>query len=360
MVFVIYFYLGKRHLVKLARWWLVFASVCFYSYWNIDYVPLLLSSIGWNYTFGKLLQRGVYGKVLLALGIGGNISLLGYYKYAGFFIETYNAVGGFAYDVPQIILPLGISFFTFTQTAYLIDVYRGETKRCEGGTFGAYMLFVTIFPHLIAGPIINYRDMMPQFFRLRNYVLNYRNLAVGIAFFAMGLFKKVCLADKLSPWVAAVFSNADSVGFIEAWVGAIAYTYQLYFDFSGYSEMAIGLGLMFNLHFPTNFNSPYKAHSIIDFWRRWHMTLGSWVKNYLYIPLGGNRQGELKKMRNLFVSMVLIGFWHGAGWTFILWGALHGFFLMVNHIWRRAGISLPNLLCWGLTFICVVICWVFF
>lgn len=240
-------------------------------------------------------------------------------------------------------------------------MFTEETQRIPlGGALDSYVLFVTIFPHLIAGPIINYRDMMPQFCRLRNFVLNYRNLALGIALFTMGLFKKVCLADKLSPWVASVFSHADSVGCLEAWSGAIAYTYQLYFDFSGYSEMAIGLGLMFNLHFPTNFNSPYQASSIIDFWRRWHMTLGSWVKNYLYIPMGGNRHGELKKMRNLFIAMLLIGFWHGAGWTFILWGALHGFFLMINHQWRRTRIVLPKVLCWSLTFLCVVICWVFF
>lgn len=202
--------------------------------------------------------------------------------------------------------------------------------------------------------------MMPQFYRLRNFVINYRNLALGIALFSMGLFKKVCVADKLSPWVADVFSRASSVGFIEAWTGALAYTYQLYFDFSGYSEMAIGLGLMFNLHFPMNFNSPYQSKSIIDFWRRWHMTLGSWVKTYLYIPLGGNRHGELCKMRNLFVAMLLIGLWHGAGWTFVLWGALHGVFLMINHQWRRLGKPLPSMLAWSITFICVVICWVFF
>ena len=359
-VFLVYFSLANRHLVKLARLWLALASLFFYGYWNVAYVPLLLASIGWNYIFGKLILRGWHAKVFLALGIIGNLTLLGYYKYAGFFVETLNDLAGFGYDVPHIILPLGISFFTFTQTAYLVDVYRGDTKNSSGGALDSYVLFVTIFPHLIAGPIINYRDMMPQFCRLRNFVLNYRNLALGIALFTMGLFKKVCLADNLSPWVASVFSHAGSVGCLEAWSGAIAYTYQLYFDFSGYSEMAIGLGLMFNLHFPTNFNSPYQARSIIDFWRRWHMTLGSWVKNYLYIPMGGNRHGELKKMRNLFIAMLLIGFWHGAGWTFILWGALHGFFLMINHQWRRTGIVLPKILCWTLTFLCVVICWVFF
>lgn len=360
IVFFIYFGLAKLRYVELARGWLALASLFFYGYWDMTYVPLLLISIGWNYMFGQLLLKKIYNeKFLLIVAIGGNLALLGYYKYTGFFVETVNAMSGFSYEIPHIILPLGISFFTFTQTAYLVDVYRGETQKIWGA-FSSYLLFVTIFPHLIAGPIINYRDMMPQFYRLRNFVIDYRNLAAGIALFSMGLFKKVCVADKLSPWVAGVFSHADSLSIAEAWTGAIAYTYQLYFDFSGYSEMAIGLGLMFNLHFPTNFNSPYQSRSIIDFWRRWHMTLGGWVKNYLYIPLGGNRHGELCKMRNLLVSMLLIGLWHGAGWTFVLWGGLHGLFLMINHQWRRLEIKLPMLLSWSITFLCVVICWVFF
>ena len=249
------------------------------------------------------------------------------------------------------------SFFTFTQTAYLVDIYRRETKN---HSFLTYCEFVTIFPHLIAGPIINHKEMMPQFTSAKNFLIDYRNVAMGLCLFTMGLFKKVVIADKLSPWVADIFSRADSLTFLEAWIGAISYTFQLYFDFSGYSEMAIGLGLMFNLKLPQNFNSPYQARSIIDFWRRWHMTLGGWVKDYLYIPMGGNRNGEWKKMRNLFVSMLIIGLWHGAGWTFVFWGGLHGFFLMVNHQWRRLGISLPKFINWGLTFLCVVICWVFF
>lgn len=276
-------------------------------------------------------------------------------------METINAVLGFSYDIPHILLPLGISFFTFTQTAYLVDAYRGEARGLGGGTFLHYLLFVTIFPHLIAGPIINYRDMMPQFVRLRNFVPDYRNLSLGLTLFIVGLFKKVCVADQISPWVADVFGRTATLSVLEAWVGAVGYTYQLYFDFSGYSEMAIGLGLMLNLKFPVNFDSPYQARSVIDFWRRWHMTLGAWVREYLYIPMGGNRDGEGRKLRNLFVCMLLIGLWHGAGWTFVFWGALHGICLVVNHGWRKnANIQLPSLVCWGLTFICVVACWVFF
>ena len=197
--------------------------------------------------------------------------------------------------MPNIILPLGISFFTFTQTAYLVDTYHGEIKDTS---FLTYCEFLTIFPHLIAGPIIHHKDMIPQFTKLQNFVINYKNIAMGLTLFIIGLFKKQVIADKLSPYVVNVFEHADSLSFIEAWVGAIGYTFQLYFDFSGYSEMAIGLGLMFNLKFPLNFDSPYKSTSIIEFWRRWHMTLGFWVKNYIYISLGGNRCGELRKNFN--------------------------------------------------------------
>ncbi len=284
--------------------------------------------------------------------------LLGYFKYLDFFLETANDIIGYSYyELPHIILPLGISFFTFTQTAYLIDAYRGDTKN---RSFLTYCEFVTIFPHLIAGPIINHKEMIPQFIADKTFRINYQNISTGMVIFIMGLFKKVMIADNLSPIVSSVFSRPDDITFVEAWIGALSYTFQLYFDFSGYSEMAIGLGLIFNLTLPINFNSPYQSTNIIDFWRRWHMTLGVWVKNYLYIPLGGNRHGELNKMRNLFMSMVIIGFWHGAGWTFVLWGALHGIYLMINHQWKRLNISLSRHLSWLITFTCVTIAWVIF
>ncbi len=321
-------------------------------------MPLLVASIGFNYCIGRRIEDSERGKGWLTLGIVGNLLLLGVFKYTGFFLNTVNAVAGVVvFEVPQIVLPLGISFFTFTQTAYLVDVYRRETRN-EG--FLTYCEFVTIFPHLIAGPIINHKKMMPQFTAAENFVINYENVAKGICLFTMGLFKKVILADYLSTWATDAFIKPDLLTFLEAWIGALGYTFQLYFDFSGYSEMAIGLGLMFNLKLPMNFNSPYQATSMIDFWRRWHMTLGEWVRDYLYIPLGGNRAGELRKMRNLFVAMLLIGLWHGASWTFVFWGALHGVFLVINHQWRRTGISLPKIVNWGLTFLCVVVCWVFF
>lgn len=358
LVFFVFFGAAKYCKTHVATFWLVLASFFFYGWWDYRYVPLLFASICFNYWIGGQIRRGHGRKGWLTVGIIGNLSLLGYFKYTGFFLSTINVLTGSAvFDVPHIILPLGISFFTFTQTAYLVEEYRGEAAP---HSFLTYCEFVTIFPHLIAGPIIRHRDMLPQFSDEKNYAVDYKNIAYGITLFSIGLFKKTVIADYLSPWAGEVFSRADSLTFFEAWIGAISYTFQLYFDFSGYSEMAIGLGLMFNLRFPVNFNSPYQATSIIDFWRRWHMTLGLWVKDYLYIPMGGNRSGELGKMRNLFLSMLLIGLWHGAGWQFVFWGGTHGLLLMINHRWRRLKIQLPKIINWGLTFLCVTVCWVFF
>ena len=352
------FFLTARYVShRAATLLLVAASFTFYGYWDIRYVPLLFTSILFNYFMGKNIGETSRKKLWLIIGLTGNIALLGYFKYTDFFIATINDLSGNAFDLPNIILPLGISFFTFTQSAYLVDVYRNEAAKHD---FLTYCEFVTIFPHLIAGPIISHKEMLPQFTSEKTFHVNIENVALGLTLFVMGLAKKVLIADNLAPIVNKVFSMADNLTFFEAWIGALSYTFQLYFDFSGYSEMAIGLGLMFNLKFPVNFNSPYQAQSMIDFWRRWHMTLGQWVKDYLYVPMGGNRDGEFTKMRNLFVSMLLIGLWHGAGWTFILWGGLHGVFLMVNHCWRRLKINLPGVVNWGLTFMCVVVCWVFF
>ena len=344
---------GKRILPAV---WMVIMSLVFYSYWDMSNLPILICSILLNYLFGKYLEYAK-SKIVLCLGVALNISLLAYYKYANFFLENIYFVVGETYSFISITLPLGISFFTFTQIAYLVDVYRGDTKN---DSFITYCEFVTIFPHLIAGPIINHRKVMPQFMELRNYVVNYDNIALGIAIFSMGLLKKVVLADQLSPWVADVFNRTQNLSFLEAWAGALSYTYQLYFDFSGYSEMAFGLGMMFNICLPINFNSPYQSCSIIDFWRRWHISLGDWVKNYIYIPLGGNRNGRYRKLINLFLAMLIMGLWHGAGWTFVAWGGLHGSLLIINHVWRQSGFVLPQMVNWGLTFLSVLVCWVFF
>lgn len=358
ITFVVFFILGHKGKKKIGTMWLVLTSFFFYGFWDIKYIPLLFASICFNYLVGLQLENNNGSKGWLSFGIIINIILLGYFKYTDFFIGTLNDVAGTdIFDLPHIVLPLGISFFTFTQTAYLIDAYRGEAKN---ESFLTYLEFVTIFPHLIAGPIINHREMIPQFVADRTFHINYKNIAMGLTIFTLGLFKKVFIADKLAEYANEAFSHAYLLNCIEAWTGALGYTLQLYFDFSGYSEMAIGLGLIFNLKMPINFDSPYQARSIIEFWRRWHMTLGLWVKKYLYIPMGGNRYGEIRKMRNLFFSMLIIGLWHGAGWTFVLWGGLHGVLLIINHGWRRLGIDLPAVLSWGLTFLCVMICWVFF
>lgn len=356
-----FFSLTRWRLTQVALAWLVVASLAFYSYWSIAYLPLLLISIVINYQVGKRISKSGLGskeaKNLLWAGICFNLALLAYYKYANFFINSVEQVLNTNWSIPQIILPLGISFYTFTQTAYLVDAYRGETKNYN---FLTYSLFVTFFPHLISGPILHHSDTIPQFYRLRNLVFSHKAMAVGVTWFTLGLFKKVIIADTVAPWVNPVFSNASAVSFLEAWVGAVSYTLQLYFDFSGYSDMAVGLGLMLNIQLPINFNSPYKATSIIDFWRRWHITLSNFLRDYLYIPLGGNRRGAVQRYINLLITMLLGGLWHGAGWTYLVWGGLHGLYLCINHGWRKLGKSLPKFLAWAITFIAVLISWVLF
>ena len=346
IVFCGYFVLAKYRYTKVATVFLMVASLSFYAYWDIHYLPLLLLSIIFNYRIGCYIER-YRKKILLAIGIGVNFLLLGYFKYTVFLLVSLNDILQTEFIVPNIVLPLGISFFTFTQTAYLIDAYRGETK---GYSFWTYGLFVTIFPHLIAGPIIYHRDMIPQFSRLRNFVINYRNIAIGLTFFSIGLFKKTIIADGIAPWANYAFSHVAGLSFFEAWVGTIAYMLQLYFDFSGYSEMAIGLGLLFNFKFPINFYSPYKALSFIDFWRRWHITFSTYLRNYLYIPLGGNRRGKIRQFSNIFLTFLLGGLWHGAGWNYILWGCMHGVFIMINHLWKAFGRPLSPFISWNLTF----------
>jgi len=264
-----------------------------------------------------------------------NLGVLAYYKYANFLVENFNALAGTHLAPGHIALPLAISFFTFTQIAYLVDAFHGVTKEYN---FRWYLLFVSFFPHLIAGPIVLYRSLMPQFAKRETWRFNAENFAGGLSLFAFGLGKKTLLADALAPIANAVFGavgQGGAPGAFTAWAGALAYTFQLYFDFSGYSDMAIGLGLMFNVRFPLNFNSPYKARDLIDFWRRWHITLSQFLRDHLYIPLGGSRCSPVRRYANLFLTMLLGGLWHGAGWTFIVWGALHGAYLIVNHAWLR-------------------------
>ena len=321
----VFFALGRiSH--ALAAGWLVAASLFFYAWWSPAYVGLLLGSVLFNYAMGRTLARAhASGAVRaarrgLALAVGCNLALLAYYKYMNFFLANVDALRGSPVHHLDIILPLGISFFTFTQIAFLVDTFQGKVKEYK---FVHYTLFVTYFPHLIAGPILHHAEMMPQFAQRRVYRPNARYLAAGLTIFCIGLCKKVLIADEIAVYVAPVFGAAAegrAVGLADAWLGALAYTLQLYFDFSGYSDMAIGLSKMIGVRLPLNFASPYKAVNIIEFWRRWHMTLSRFLRDYLYIPLGGDRKGAARRYLNLLATMVLGGLWHGAGWTFIVWG----------------------------------------
>jgi alginate O-acetyltransferase complex protein AlgI len=349
--------------------WLGLCSLFFYAWWDYRYLPLLLSSVCVNYLAGGFIARHArtrQSKLAMAAAVAANLAVLAYYKYADFFLSSAMAVLHRDWPGLGIILPIGISFFTFTQIAFLVDAYEGKVKEYR---FVNYLLFVTYFPHLIAGPVLHHKEMMPQFEEARTYRLNSANLAFGMSIFAIGLAKKVLLADNLAGYAAPVFMpQADAPSLFAAWGGVLAYTFQLYFDFSGYSDMAIGLSLLFGVRLPLNFNSPYKAINISDFWRRWHMTLSRFLRDYLYIPLGGNRHGEARRQLNLLTTMLLGGLWHGAGWNFVIWGGLHGVFLGIHNTWRSASQKLPwhlparpaRVLSVGLTFLCVVLAWVYF
>ncbi|MGC2425141.1 MAG: MBOAT family protein [Nitrospirota bacterium] len=356
-----YFLLNRYGLYKLSNLWLAACSLGFYSWWNISYLPLLCGSIIFNYFTGTSLSRmpagSRYRRALLVIGICGNVALLAYFKYMDFFITNVNAF--FRMDMPllRIVLPLGISFFTFTQIAFLADCHRGE---CREYSFFNYVLFVTFFPHLIAGPIIHHKEMMPQFESLENKRLDYKNLSAGLFLFSVGLFKKVVIADRLAPFAAKGFDSGGALTFVDGWTAALAYTFQIYFDFSGYTDMAIGAAMMFNVFLPPNFNSPYKALSVRDFWRRWHITLSRFLRDYIYIPLGGSRAGKSRTHFNVILTFFIGGLWHGAGWTFLIWGLLHGAALSVQRLWEETGVKLNKYLSWTLTFLFVVVTWVFF
>ncbi|WED41916.1 MBOAT family O-acyltransferase [Legionella cardiaca] len=346
--------------------YLFVASLLFYSYWNTVYLPFLLLSITFNYVISSHLERH---KSFLYLGIIINVAILIYFKYSQFILANVHYLLNIPFQTTEFDLPLGISFFTFTQIAFLVDRYRQEVPKPALTDYG---LFVTFFPHLMAGPILHHKEIMPQFKVRKAGLFKWSNLAVGLSWFSIGLFKKAILADSLSPFVTKIFLAAETgnISFIEAWAGSLAYTFQLYFDFSGYSDMAIGLAAIFGITFPLNFNSPYKAVNLIDFWRRWHMTLSRFLRDYIYIPLGGNRRGTSRRYINLVVTMLIGGIWHGASWTFILWGFLHGIYLLVNHAWLslKANFVTPlfknswlsKLSAKLVTFIAVIIGWVFF
>jgi D-alanyl-lipoteichoic acid acyltransferase DltB (MBOAT superfamily) len=317
-----------------------------------------------NYATGRSLnntcknkRKGFSKKSILIFGIVFNLSLLGYFKYTDFLIENFNLAFNSNAELLNLALPLAISFFTFQQIAYLVDSYRQETKEYD---FLNYALFVTFFPQLIAGPIVHHKEMMPQFAKTRNKVKNYRNIAMGLFIFSIGLFKKVVIADTFAIWATQGFDVATTLNLFEAWATSLSYTFQLYFDFSGYTDMAIGLALLFNIRLPVNFNSPYKATNIQDFWRRWHMTLSRFMRDYVYIPLGGNKKGSFRTYNNLMATFVIGGLWHGAGWTFVFWGFLHGLALAVQKLWSKLGFKLWTWFAWLITFNFINIAWVFF
>jgi D-alanyl-lipoteichoic acid acyltransferase DltB (MBOAT superfamily) len=370
--------LGVFFILCAGRWlragiaWLALMSVLFYGYWSPRYLVLLMASVVANFLAAQAVlycrrKRGPSSaRHILVIAVAANLVTLGYFKYANFFTESLRA-GGVEIPLTAVVLPIGISFFTFTQIAFLVDTYQGKVREAR---FLPYLLFVTYFPHLIAGPVLHHAEMMPQFARTETYRFQLNNFLSGTTIFTIGLFKKVVLADGIQPFVAPAFDSAPShvlTGF-EAWGAALAYTLQLYFDFSAYSDMAIGLSRMFNVELPLNFNSPYKSRNIVEFWHRWHMTLSRFLRDYLYFPLGGNRLGLPRRYVNLMLTMLLGGLWHGAGWTFVIWGGLHGVYLVVNHAWQglwpRAGVLTTAR--WAsagaivLTFAAVVVAWVFF
>ncbi len=358
-VVVLGYYAGRaRGGYAVAEAWLFAASLLFYASWDVRYLPLLLGSIAVNYRLGQTLRRQPRRR-WLAVGVALNLGLLGFYKYADFFLGEVNALAGTAYPLIGVILPLGLSFITFQQIAYLVDSYHGQSHGDEGWL--RYALFVTFFPQLVAGPIVQHREIIPQFGALARPTPGLPwGFATGLFIFSVGLFKKVVIADSLAPWADRAFADATALGFFDAWTAALAYTLQIYFDFSAYSDMAVGLGLLFGLRLPLNFLSPYQAVTISDFWRRWHITLGRFLRDYLYIPLGGNRQRLARTLMALAVTMLLGGLWHGAAWTFVAWGGLHGAYLAVYHLWRRGRWRLPRPVAWALTFTAVVFAWVLF
>ena len=424
--FFVYTFLNQYQLSRFSVLWLMFCSLFFYAWWNINYLPLLLASILINFMMGRLIfnaPNAVRRKGMLMIGVIFNIVLLAYFKYLGFFLANVNMLlvnnlkafqslipmgssllilGPIIYklgikgryrlltfslgllmatvlfvcysraewflgdaqwlldkklDASHIILPIGISFFTFTQIAFLVDVYQRKASEYR---LLHYTLFVSYFPHLLAGPIIHHAEIMPQFASIKEKRLDYKNIFQGLILFTLGLFKKVVLADTFAVWANSGYSSVDQLGFLQAWSTMLAYTFQLYFDFSGYTDMAIGMSWLFNIQLPVNFNSPYKAINIQEFWRRWHITLSRFLRNYLYIFLGGNRVSESKMLRNFLIVFLVGGIWHGAGWTFIIWGFLHGLAMSICKLWQKTTIVLPKLIAWLITFAFVNVAWVFF
>lgn len=366
---LVLFFAIARYSHGTARLFLLAASFTFYAWWSLEYGLLIVATVVVNYSFSlriqHLAQRAAgSARIMLAVAVALNLALLAYFKYRNFFVDNVNDLTGANWPIISLVLPLAISFHTFQQIAYLVDSSRCKVDQ---PTLIDYGLFVLFFPQLIAGPIVHHWQLLPQFRETRFYRFDYACFAAGLTFFVLGLAKKLLLADPLATVADPIFNAATTSPptLAESWVGVIAYGLGLYFDFAGYSDMAIGLARMFGIRLPYNFDSPYRATSIIDFWRRWHITLSNWLRDYLYVPLGGNRHGKARRYLNLVITMLLGGLWHGAAWTFVVWGLLHGFYLIVNHGWHalrvRASIGpLPSVVAWPLTLAAVAFGWVFF
>ena len=362
LVLPLYFYLAQQS-SRAANIFLLIASLSFYSFYSPTDLPILLISILFNYTLARILQSlsnstQSIKRGFLVFGIGMNLAFLAYFKYANFFIENINYAFTSNIEALSIALPLGISFFTFTQIAYLVDLYKQKEITSSSGL---YALFVCYFPHLLAGPIVYHKDLIAELSDKLRKKINWDNISQGIFLLAIGLFKKVFIADKFSFYVEQGFLKITALSMFEAWFVALAYTIQIYFDFSGYTDMALGISQMFNIKLPQNFNTPYKSQSLQEFWQRWHMTLGSYFRNYVYIPLGGNRCSILRTITNTLVTFLLSGLWHGAAWTFLIWGGLHGAGISIGLLWKKhALIRINTFFAWLVTFLFVVVSWVFF
>ena len=355
-----YYFMIKFHLVLSAKIWLLICSLFFYAFWNFNYLYLLLFSILLNYCLGKCISNPNFclRKIFLISGISINVILLGIFKYANFFIENINSISNYQFPAVKILLPLAISFFTFQQIAYLVDMYKSQNY-CKYN-LSTYMLFVCFFPQLIAGPIVAHEEMIPQFECKRNFIKNWHNIFQGILFFIIGLFKKIVIADTFSKYATLGFDEIDSLTLIGGWFTSISYTLQIYFDFSGYCDMALGCAKFFNINLPINFNSPYKAQNIQDFWHRWHITLSRFLRDYLYIPFGGNRKGQARTYINIALVFLIGGLWHGAAWTFVFWGGLHGIANVIYRLWKKSGLYLNKFIAWFITFNFINITWIFF
>ena len=351
LTFIVYFYLNSKKLITLSKIFLVLASLTFYSWWNVIYLPLILGSMIFNFYVGQFLGKN-RTKQMLTFGIIGNVALLGYFKYTDFFIENFNWALNKDVELLHLALPLAISYFTFQQIAFLVDSYRGETKEYN---FLNYALFITFFPQLLMGPIMHHKEIIPQFQTKWKSFIRWENVSLGLFIFAIGLAKKCLLGDPLTDYAQYAFDNAQKLSMVEAWYASVSYVLSYYFDLSGYADMAIGIGKMFNINIPKNFNSPYKARNFADYWKRWHITLSRFLGDYIYKSLGGNKSLVWVMYLNIMITFFVSGFWHGAGWNFVVWGLLNGIFVVMAHMMKKANLQMNYYLAWSLMFFGLII-----